>query len=324
MDLPRGRETVGEPERADSMNDVETRLAALENHLAGLLENNHRLQADNESLRADNDDLRGRLTLLETGTHVTGPVDVEPVEPAFAGEPTEERPVSRRGMIAAAAGAAGGMILARATPAAAANGNPVILGSSGNTATLTTKVTTTSGYGIWGETSDFSTGVYGRATAATGSTIGIGGLSESTGGYGVFGNASATTGTTFGVSGSSSSSSGTGVRGNAPSGTGSTFGVRGTVSSTNGTGVYGYAGAASGTTYGVRGEVVSANGFALFGTGRMKVTGRSYQGTPNSAPNDADLNNGMISFYLDQANNALKVRVKYSTGTLKTATINLV
>ena len=36
-----------------------------------------------------------------------------------------------------------------------------------------------------------------------------------------------------------------------------------------------------------------------------------------------DLHNGSISFYLDQKANKLKVRVKYSTGVLKTATIAL-
>ena len=44
---------------------------------------------------------------------------------------------------------------------------------------------------------------------------------------------------------------------------------------------------------------------------------------PSSAPTDGDLNNSNISFYLDQSGNNLKVRVKYSNGTLKTATIAL-
>ena len=45
--------------------------------------------------------------------------------------------------------------------------------------------------------------------------------------------------------------------------------------------------------------------------------------TKNAAPPDEDLANGQISFYLDEAGNALKVRVKYSDGTLKTGTVNL-
>ena len=35
------------------------------------------------------------------------------------------------------------------------------------------------------------------------------------------------------------------------------------------------------------------------------------------------LESGSISFYLDEGNNQLKVRVKYSNGTLKTGTITL-
>ena len=47
--------------------------------------------------------------------------------------------------------------------------------------------------------------------------------------------------------------------------------------------------------------------------------------TPNSAPVDADLNAASVEFYLDEAGNNLKVRVKYTDGvTLKTGTIALV
>ncbi|PYV31258.1 MAG: hypothetical protein DMG22_17640 [Acidobacteria bacterium] len=46
-------------------------------------------------------------------------------------------------------------------------------------------------------------------------------------------------------------------------------------------------------------------------------------GAPSSAPTDANLNNSNISFWLDETGNNLKVRVKYSSGTLKTATIAL-
>jgi hypothetical protein len=49
--------------------------------------------------------------------------------------------------------------------------------------------------------------------------------------------------------------------------------------------------------------------------------GRCAVGTPNSAPNDKTLPGETISFYLDQANNQLRVRVKYSDGTLKTGVI---
>ncbi len=46
---------------------------------------------------------------------------------------------------------------------------------------------------------------------------------------------------------------------------------------------------------------------------------------PNSAVADADLDASMAGFYLDEAGNALKVRVKYADGvTVKTGTVNLV
>lgn len=53
------------------------------------------------------------------------------------------------------------------------------------------------------------------------------------------------------------------------------------------------------------------------------TAGRSYLGAANTAPADADLVNGTISFYLDEGTNDLKVRVRYSDGTLKTATVAL-
>jgi hypothetical protein len=48
------------------------------------------------------------------------------------------------------------------------------------------------------------------------------------------------------------------------------------------------------------------------------------QSAPSSAPTDGNLTNSSISFYVDEIGNNLKVRVKYSNGTLKTATIALV
>lgn len=47
-------------------------------------------------------------------------------------------------------------------------------------------------------------------------------------------------------------------------------------------------------------------------------------GAFNAAPTDGNMGLGTIVFYLDEAGNNLKVRVKYSNGTLKTATIALV
>ena len=61
-----------------------------------------------------------------------------------------------------------------------------------------------------------------------------------------------------------------------------------------------------------------------FANAKLWHYGRIFQNTPASAPTDSDLANGQVSFYLDEAGNNLKVRVKYSSGTLKTATVALV
>ena len=116
---------------------------------------------------------------------------------------------------------------------------------------------------------------------------------------------------------------GFGLYGNSTASIGVTKGVYGAAASTSGTGVYGSATATTGTTYGVYGHVASTSGFAVFAAGRFKATGRTYLGAPSTAPTDTDLNAGSVSLYLDQTNNALKVRVKYTTGTLKIATIAL-
>ena len=50
---------------------------------------------------------------------------------------------------------------------------------------------------------------------------------------------------------------------------------------------------------------------------------RFYSTVPDSAPTDANLDNSQMTFYLDEASNALKVRVRYSDGTLKTGTVAL-
>ena len=46
-------------------------------------------------------------------------------------------------------------------------------------------------------------------------------------------------------------------------------------------------------------------------------------GTGNSAPIDANLKTSSLSFYIDEIGNNLKARIKYSNGTLKTATVTL-
>ncbi len=58
-------------------------------------------------------------------------------------------------------------------------------------------------------------------------------------------------------------------------------------------------------------------------SGSTRLEGQTTIKTENSETNSSALINGSISFYLDEGNNELKVRVKYSDGLLKTGTINL-
>jgi hypothetical protein len=179
-------------------------------------------------------------------------------------------------------------------------------------------------YGVYGQSNSTSgTGVRGWAIQSTGTTYGMYGQSTSTSGTGVRGDATATSGPTSGVSGSSSSTSGKGVYGTAPASSGATYGVLGESASTTGVGVRGNARATSGTTVGVLGAAISPDGYGVYSSGRLKSTGRIFVAAPNSAPVDTDLNNGMISFYLDEGTNKLKIRVRYSTGVYKTGSVNL-
>jgi len=54
-----------------------------------------------------------------------------------------------------------------------------------------------------------------------------------------------------------------------------------------------------------------------------RIAGGVILGAPPSAPDDADLSNSNISFFIDEGGNALRIRVKTSNGTLKTARIPL-
>jgi hypothetical protein len=69
-----------------------------------------------------------------------------------------------------------------------------------------------------------------------------------------------------------------------------------------------------------------AIGYASLTTNTTQVNlgrRRTIMGAANSAIADADLVTNQMSFYLDQASNTLVVKVKYSTGTVKTGTVNL-
>jgi hypothetical protein len=115
--------------------------------------------------------------------------------------------------------------------------------------------------------------VFGWAQATSGTTYGIVGQSDSTGGRGVYGLALGSTGSAYGVYGLSSSTSGRGVYGMASATSGSTYGVYGENASTTGTAVFGRATAASGNTVGVFGMSDSTSGYAGFFNGRVHVVG---------------------------------------------------
>lgn len=63
---------------------------------------------------------------------------------------------------------------------------------------------------------------------------------------------------------------------------------------------------------------------ALQVNGRGNFLNRVYMGAPNLVPADAELANNQMVWYIDEAANQLKAKVKYSTGVVKTATIALV
>lgn len=67
--------------------------------------------------------------------------------------------------------------------------------------------------------------------------------------------------------------------------------------------------------------LVTDSGSAALLLGSLDVSGEAFLGAPGSAPTIP--NNSQFSFYLDEANNKLKVKVKYSNGTVKTGEIAL-
>ncbi len=107
---------------------------------------------------------------------------------------------------------------------------------------------TSSGTAIQG-TSTSGVGVFGQATASSGTTYGVWGQSNSSSGYGVYGFAPTT-----------------GVKGVASAGSGDVYGVWGETSSPDGKGVYGFATASNGPAHGVVGVSASSNGVGVYGT----------------------------------------------------------
>lgn len=110
-------------------------------------------------------------------------------------------------------------------------------------------------------------GVRGTSTSATGSGVGVYGMTAAASGDAVAGFATSTTGLAWGVRGESSSASGRGVYGRASSGTGNSYGMFAENDSISGVGVYGHANAITGTTYGGLFETASASGTGAYGRG---------------------------------------------------------
>jgi hypothetical protein len=266
----------------------------------------HALDQRVSALEAENVQLRGQLA------EPSGRSNVQP------------KPVSRRSLLAAASGAAAGLVVGSGTPALAANGDSLVLGES-NTSSADTVLEVSGGVtGLRANTYDPSAvGLSGTANSATGASKGVQGTSTSTGGFGVFGRAFATSGETRGVYGEANSPDGVGVRGSAATGSGAAQGVLGETFSPVGSGVYGWARAGSGAGHGIHGRADASGGFAVFAEGRLKATGRSYLGTPGTAPADSDLAPGSISFYTASSPTRLRVRVRLPNGVLRTGTIPL-
>jgi len=144
---------------------------------------------------------------------------------------------------------------------------------------------------------DVPLGLSGSDTSAVGI---IGGTNTTTVGYGVYGFASATSGSTSGVHGRTASSSGRGVYGRATSTTGTTYGVRGEASSTSGYGMFGLASAATGTTYGVYGLSNSSTGTGVYGeagaTGAVENFGGYFTAAGNNGYGVAGYATGTSGF----------------------------
>lgn len=130
--------------------------------------------------------------------------------------------------------------------------------------------------GVYGlSDSTAGNGVIGFTSALTGDTIGVWGFNDSTAGRGVMGWARALTGETLGVWGQSLSNTGRGVYGDAKALTGETYGVYGKSLSSSGRGVYGLASATSGTTVGVYGQNSSTAGYGVYGVATT-TSGNTY------------------------------------------------
>ncbi len=129
-------------------------------------------------------------------------------------------------------------------------------------------------YPLQVETSSLTSAIYADNKAGSGSTYGIYGESDSTGGLGVYGRATATSGTTYGLYGRADSTNGRGVFGYAATSSGSNnYGVYGQADSPSGTAVCGVANATTGTPFAILGQCNSATGYAGYFAGRSYFSG---------------------------------------------------
>jgi hypothetical protein len=73
--------------------------------------------------------------------------------------------------------------------------------------------------------------------------------------------------------------------------------------------------------------VIKPSGYVGIGTTDPKTklhsTGSTIVGVNNGSVGDANIGNGQVNIYLDQTNNKLKFRVRYSTGTIKSGEVAL-
>ena len=242
-------------------------------------------------------------------------------------QPAADRKQSRRalfaGTVGAGVGAVAATVLGSAQSASADTGGNCVLGES-NTASSTTSITTSSGTGLAGTTSDISgVGVFGTDTSSTGSS---GVFGQSTNGTGVQGVTSGNNQAAM-LATDNSSGGGIGVSANSTNGTG-VFGT-----SANGAGVQGQT---SGTGQsGVVGMDTSAvlGGSGVFGssangTGVQGTTGGNGQagviGTDNSPGGGTGVNGTSINGTGVQAASggiALLVTGKVAFSTSGTATV---
>jgi hypothetical protein len=71
------------------------------------------------------------------------------------------------------------------------------------------------------------------------------------------------------------------------------------------------------------GGVVASNIQPAAFNANLYISGAAVIGAPTAVVPDANLHSGSVSFFLDEGNNKLKFRIRYSTGAMKTGEINL-